>query len=74
MPFSSYAPEHAARLQTVLACPDWQEALADGALEAARASLRLPPPVTNVFALPVSQLKAVNEPRARALIEARGAR
>ncbi|MBU0606641.1 MAG: radical SAM protein [Armatimonadetes bacterium] len=70
MQFDQYSPQHAARLRARFAADDWQAAVADGAVDAARRGLRMPPKVANVFSLPVEQLKAINEARVRALIEA----
>ncbi|MEI6503605.1 MAG: radical SAM protein, partial [Armatimonadota bacterium] len=70
MVFDHYTPEHAARLEAVLAEPDWQEALRDGTFDLAARTLRTPPAVTNVFALPVEQLKALNGARVQELIAA----
>lgn len=69
-PFDSYGPQHATRLRERFAEADWRAACEDGTLDRARESLRTPPKTTNVFALPVAQLKAINEARVRALIEA----
>jgi len=70
MLFDQYGPEHAARLNARFAGDDWRAAMSDGAVDTARAALRPPPKVANVFSLPVEQLKAINEARVRALIEA----
>ncbi|MCE5240301.1 radical SAM protein [bacterium] len=69
-PFGHYAPEHAARLCRRLAEADWRAACEGGTLAAAEGSLRTPPKTANVFALPVAQLKTLNEARVRALIAA----
>jgi MoaA/NifB/PqqE/SkfB family radical SAM enzyme len=70
MAFDGFTPEHARDLQAALDAPDWQEVCRDGTVDAARRDTRTPPKVANVFALPVAQLRAVNEPRVRALIDA----
>lgn len=70
MDFDHFAPEHSARLQGLLGEPDWQEVLHDGTLAAAARDLTAPPPIANVFALPVEQLKALNGARVQALIAA----
>lgn len=67
---AEYSPLHRRRLRAVFAGADWQQAVSTGAVAAAAAALRPPPPVTNVFALPVAQLRALNEARVRELIAA----
>lgn len=68
MLFSFFAPEHARQLQKLYEGPKWQEALAQGALKRAAQHMRTPPPVANVFALPVQQLLAINGARVQAFI------
>ena len=63
-----FSPEHAVTLRAALAQPDWREAWQSWRV--APREVHTPPKVANVFALPVAQLKAVNEPRVRAMIEA----
>lgn len=70
MTFDQYLPDHAAKLTAAYEGEAWQRVRDDGTIDAARGSLRIPPKVANVFSTPVEQLKAINEPRVRALIEA----
>lgn len=63
-----FSDVHARRLQSLLDEPDWRSLLAQGAVDAAAATLRTPPPVESVFSLPVDQLVAINGGRVREMI------
>ena len=66
MPLSDFADDYRAELEARLASPEWQAALP--LVEAARGEVLTPPATANVFALPVSQLEAINGASVRDLI------
>jgi len=70
MDLTCYAEDHARRLAALLETEEWQEAVHGGAVQAASDQLLTPPRTANVFALPVEQLKALNEAAVRAKIAA----
>lgn len=70
MDFTCYAEDHARRLTALLQTEEWERAVQSGAVQAAESQLLTPPKMANVFALPVEQLKALNEGAVRQRIAA----
>ena len=68
MPLSDFADDYRAQVEAVLASPEWQAAVP--LVAAVQADMLTPPATANVFALPVSQLEALNGARVRDLIAA----
>ncbi len=70
MGFDSFGESHAERLEVRWGGADWWEAVAGGAVEEAGRSLLTPRQTVSVFALPVTELKDLNERQVRGMIEA----
>ncbi len=70
IPLSRFSGTHAQRLQTVWRGDDWCAVSAAGRIEEARRRLLLPRHSPSVFALPVTELKALNERRVRGMMAA----